>query len=208
MIVKGNSLFGKLGIGLSAIFLLFVFIGCEKEKSVTGPTASTPAEILVNNEAINAAGPSNSCGGYYSSGNPYPCCKNGGNCTWWAWKMAKGNWGVSLPSWGDAYQWLNNAGNSGYQTTTTPEVNSIAINTTAMATINGKRQKAGHVAWVISYDNFSVYVSEMICDDSNNPKVQGGSRNKSYSRSYFEKYILKPKPKILGKPKPYAVIKD
>ncbi|MEK7845733.1 MAG: CHAP domain-containing protein, partial [Nitrospinota bacterium] len=142
MRVKGNSLFEKLGIGLLGIFLLFVF-GCEKEKSVTGPTASNTSESSINNAAINAAGTS-SCGESY--GNPYPCCKNGGNCTWWAWKMAKENWRVSLPIWGDAYQWLNNAESSGYQTTPTPEVNSIAVNTTAMATINGKRQKARHVA--------------------------------------------------------------
>lgn len=39
--VTKNQLFGKLVIGLAGIFMLFVLAGCEKEKSVTGPTAST-----------------------------------------------------------------------------------------------------------------------------------------------------------------------
>ena len=52
MKIKGSSLFGKLGIGLAGIFLLFVFGGCEKEKSVTGHTASTATETFINDTAM------------------------------------------------------------------------------------------------------------------------------------------------------------
>jgi hypothetical protein len=41
--------------------------------------------------------------------NPYPCCDNGGNCTWWAWEAACCNWQIALPGWGDANQWAGNA---------------------------------------------------------------------------------------------------
>jgi hypothetical protein len=52
MRVKGNSLFGKLVIGVAGIFLLFVIGGCEKEKSVTGPTAFNASETSINNAAV------------------------------------------------------------------------------------------------------------------------------------------------------------
>lgn len=51
MKLKIGSLFGKLVIGLSGIFMLFVLAGCEKEKSVTGPTASTTTEANIYDAA-------------------------------------------------------------------------------------------------------------------------------------------------------------
>lgn len=52
MRVKGDSLFGKLVTGLAGIFLLFVFIGCEKEKSVAGPTAFNASETSINDATM------------------------------------------------------------------------------------------------------------------------------------------------------------
>lgn len=40
MKVKGDSLFGKLVIGLAGIFLLFSIVGCDNDELVTGLTAS------------------------------------------------------------------------------------------------------------------------------------------------------------------------
>ena len=28
-----------------------------------------------------------------NANNPFPCCDNGGNCTWWAWEDACCTWG-------------------------------------------------------------------------------------------------------------------
>jgi hypothetical protein len=49
---KESSLSRKLYIGLACIFLLFAIVSCEKEKSVTGPTASNKAETFVEDAAI------------------------------------------------------------------------------------------------------------------------------------------------------------
>jgi hypothetical protein len=42
-----------------------------------------------------------SCCGYNSPGNPFPCCDNKGNCTWWVWYR----YTVPLPFRGDAWTW-------------------------------------------------------------------------------------------------------
>ena len=58
----------------------------------------------------------------YVSEGPY-----GTNCTWYAWKMANEKGGISLPSWGNAKDWYNDAKNSGYSVGTTPQANSIVV---------------------------------------------------------------------------------
>lgn len=99
----------------------------------------------------------NSCGGHYSQYNPYPC-GNGGNCTWWAWYMAQSNWGVNLPSWGNAKSWAGYATNAGYSVLSgIPAPNTIGVNT--WQTTGGIAY--GHVAWVLQVSGDSVYVSEM-----------------------------------------------
>src|SRR6185437_5086027 len=64
------------------------------------------------------------CGAY----DPYPCCSNGGNCTWWAWEAACCNWGIGLPGWGNANQWQGNARAQGYdiRSCQTPVTGAIA----------------------------------------------------------------------------------
>ena len=41
--------------------------------------------------------------------NIYPCCPNGGNCTWWAWESVCRNWNVGLVNWGNANTWAGHA---------------------------------------------------------------------------------------------------
>ncbi len=94
-----------------------------------------------------------SCCGYSSSSNPYPCCNSLGNCTWWAWKQAKEEWGKKLPSWGNAGRWAANARSSGYPVKGTPKSNTIGVNTWIAGT--------GHVTWVRSVSGSTVSVSEM-----------------------------------------------
>lgn len=45
-------------------------------------------------------------GGSLSPGNPFDCCANKGNCTWWAWRMAKLRWGVDFPARRNAKYWI------------------------------------------------------------------------------------------------------
>src|SRR4051794_976438 len=68
------------------------------------------------------------CLGQATTGNPYSCFGNG-NCVWWAWKMAKDNWGDPLRKWGDAKYWADGARAAGYKVDTTPKVNDLAVNT-------------------------------------------------------------------------------
>jgi len=126
-----------------------------------------------------------SCGGTnddFNCGadNPYPCCSNGGNCTWWAWEQACRNWVQGLPNWGNALSWLGNAPGSGWPTGSTPQVGSIACDTG-----NGPFGSLGHVAWVTGFDSNNVTVTEQWCDGFY------GNRTATYSRSSFEGYIYK-----------------
>jgi surface antigen len=134
-----------------------------------------------------------SCGGYSSTGDPYPCCdnnvnssvtdKNDGNCTWWAWKMAQDNWGHGLPAWSNANTWDDYARpinkTTGYVVLPVPTVRSIAVS----ETYGGSR---GHVAWVTSIGSGSVTVSEMNCST---PPILPNVRSKTYSSSVFQSYV-------------------
>ncbi len=79
------SLFGKLVVGLAGIFLLFVFVGCEKERSVTGPTSSTTTEMFIDNAAMaqskNSTSRTFSMDQYkYYTGDMYVSVYPGGQC--------------------------------------------------------------------------------------------------------------------------------
>jgi CHAP domain len=87
--------------------------------------------------------------------DPYPCCSNGGNCTWWAWEQACCSWGVGLPGWGNANQWAGNAKtNPNYDVLSKPVAGSIA---------NKVSGSYGHVAWVKSVSGSTITVSEQNC---------------------------------------------
>lgn len=109
------------------------------------------------------------CGG----NNPYPCCDNGSNCTWWAWEAACCNWKVALPGWGNANTWASYASKNGnYQVLGNPVPGSIATST---------KGGYGHVAWVESVNGNKITVSEMNCCGS----CPYGKRIWSYDKSYF-----------------------
>lgn len=90
----------------------------------------------------------------YVSEGPY-----GINCTWYAWKMANEKGGISLPSWGNAKDWYNDAKNSGYSVGTTPQANSIVV--------WGNWTPYGHVGYVesIGENAINVWDSSEICID-------------------------------------------
>jgi len=105
--------------------------------------------------------------------NPYPCCSNGSNCTWWAWKAACCNWKVGLPGWGNANTWASYASKNGnYQVLANPVPGSIATST---------KGQYGHVAWVESVNGNKITVSEMNCCGTCNY----GMRKWTYDKSYF-----------------------
>ena len=116
------------------------------------------------------------CGG----NNPYPCCSNGSNCTWWAWKAACCNWKVALPGWGNANTWASYASKNGnYQVLANPVPGSIAT---------GTKGQYGHVAWVESVNGNKITVSEMNCCGTCNY----GMRKWTYDKSYFNSgFVIK-----------------
>lgn len=87
----------------------------------------------------------NYCGGYSSAGNPFACCDNNGdgtmdssidgNCTWWAWREAKNDWGKTPPVTGGPSSWISQAKAKGFKTSSTPAKKTIGV-------------KSNHVVWV------------------------------------------------------------
>jgi hypothetical protein len=64
--------------------------------SIPGDVKQMVQEAVLDSGVILEA----SCCGYYQSHNPFPCCNNQGNCTWWAYY--KMGW---VPFRGDAGTW-------------------------------------------------------------------------------------------------------
>lgn len=103
--------------------------------------------------------------------NPYPCCDNGGNCTWYAWHSACCNWGVGLPGWGNANQWAAHAkANANYEVKSYAVVNAISCRDVGTY---------GHVAYVTGLSGSNVSVREQNCWGNY------GVRSASYAASYF-----------------------
>lgn len=104
--------------------------------------------------------------------DPYPCCDNGGNCTWWAWEQACCHWAVGLPGWGNANQWAGNAKtNPKYDVLSSPVAGSIAVR------VSGSY---GHVAWVTAVNGSKITVTEQNCWGG------WGHQSSTYSASYFD----------------------
>lgn len=92
-----------------------------------------------------------SCCGYYWASNPFPCCTNQGNCTWWVYykygavpfRHDAGTWWSQVPDYPD---WGRN--------TTTPRTNRENI-----AWWSGS---SGHVAYAPNYTGGNtIYITEM-----------------------------------------------
>lgn len=88
----------------------------------------------------------NSCCGYSSPGNPYPCCNNSGNCTWWAWREYQRVNNQTPPCGGNAKDWVNCAQPSG----SPPRVGSVVV---FQPNVYGADPVYGHVAYVEWVDN-------------------------------------------------------
>jgi surface antigen len=96
--------------------------------------------------------------------NPYKqTSMYGTNCTWYAWKMAEEH-GITLPGWGNAKDWYNDAIKSGYEVGTTPKANSIVV--------WGNWTEYGHVGYVEKVDNNTLYVWDSTgpCIDEEDPE--------------------------------------
>jgi hypothetical protein len=118
--------------------------------------------------------------------NPYPCCTNGGNCTWWAWDRACCNWDVALPSpWRDAKYWADDLAGNGYYVSSTPAANTIACREIGTW---------GHVAYVQSVSGSTVTVSEMGCDGWYNDRIN------TYDASYFTGGYIYQNPPVFTPP--------
>jgi len=104
--------------------------------------------------------------------NPYPCCDNGGNCTWFAWHNACCSMNVGLPSWGNAKQWTGNAqANASYAVRSAPTTNAVSCRDIGTY---------GHVAYVSSLNGGgSITVKEQSCWGSY------GASTTNYASSYF-----------------------
>ena len=111
----------------------------DTPSSSSAPSSSTPVPSSSGSSSSVSAPETN------GGGNPY----YGGwaNCTWGTWQLVHDTLGISLPGWGMAGNWLNDAAASGYATGSTPRVNSIAV-------------YSWHVAFVTAVDGDRVYIKE------------------------------------------------
>lgn len=99
------------------------------------------------------------------AGNPYAASgPYGTNCTWYAWKIVNEKTGISLPGWGNAKNWYQDAQNSGYSIGTTPKANSIIV--------WGGWTSYGHVGYVESVKDNIIYVWDSTgpCIDTIDPE--------------------------------------
>jgi len=149
-----------------------------------GISSVTAALVLLASSAQAV----DTCGGQTSIGNPLPCCSNGGNCTWWAWKKARDAGWYAIPT-GNAYTWDDTARQSpAYKVSATPTVGAIAVKETMTG------YPLGHVGWVTGVVKSSsgavtaVKTSQMACGGSYG--VTFPDRPVGYYTSYITKVYL------------------
>ena len=140
----------------------------------------------------------NSCGGFYSPSNPFPC-SNGGNCVWWTWhwlRHGKGHRNLSDTTKNkfkrSALYWDDDAISMGMTVDGNLEKGAIAVNETQSLSDG---TVTGHVAVLVDWDSAYLYVDEM------NWGSYGLTQRKKYRRSnnYFRKFIHPfPQPKLLS----------
>lgn len=137
---------------------------------------------------VLGAGPARAvyeCGGVEDTctcgaNNPYPCCDNDGNCTWYAWHSACCHWDMALPGWGNAKTWAQYAAaNANYEVLPSPVVGAIACRTLGTY---------GHVAFVIEVVGANIVVEEENCCST----CAGGMRTHTYLASYFDGGFIVP----------------
>ena len=117
--------------------------------------------------------------------NPYSQTGSyGTNCTWYAWKMAYEKGKVTLPGWGNAKQWYNEAKNDGYKVGKTPKDNSIVV--------WGNWTEYGHVGYVEKVEGESIYVWDSTgpCIDREDPdfvECMSNSTNEDTDKICYQK---------------------
>lgn len=156
------------------------------------PEAETPLEHTLSSEKSLTATESvqsiRTCGNLTSPGNPYPCCGSGakqGNCTFSAWEMARLNWGLTLPMWGNASQWIRGAADSRFPLSSAPALFSIGV----IGVRSG--YSSGHVGWVTSINGRAgaarVSLNDQWCILTGESRPQA---IREYPASHFSSYIL------------------
>ena len=93
-----------------------------------------------------------------AASNPYPSTQDvdgDGNyevpCTRFAWQQVYDNFGIAMPSWGNAVNWWQGAKNSGYATGSEPRAGAVAV---------WSGDYYGHVAYVVSGSGNTFTVNE------------------------------------------------
>lgn len=126
------------------------------------------------------------CGGVQDTcpcgaSNPYPCCDNGGNCTWYAWHSACCHWGIGLPGWGNANTWAQYASaNANFEVLSYPVVGAIACRASGTY---------GHVAYVVGISGANITVEEQNCCVNCAP----GVRTWTYAASFYDGGFIIPR---------------
>lgn len=99
-----------------------------------------------------------------AASNPYSKSSSyGTNCTWYAWQMAYEKAGITLPGWGNAKDWYQDAKKAGYTVGTSPKANSIIV--------WGGWTSYGHVGYVEKVAGNTLYVWDSTgpCIDREDP---------------------------------------
>lgn len=130
-------------------------VPAESDDDVSGRSKPEASSRMA--AAMPRAASAPSCGGLSSPGNPFPC-SNGGNCVWFAWKMAAERWQIDFPARGDARTWPSAATSNYFRVLSSPAVDTIAMNTTQR---DSSGQLTGHVGWTVSVSGNTVCTREM-----------------------------------------------
>lgn len=161
----------------------FTLPGGERNRTQVPEGVKQSAQQAAETSAISSIRGS-SCCGYYSSGNPFPCCDNRGNCTWWV--FYKYGW---VPFRGDAGSWWDQVPDYLYwkRRTVSPKSNQENIAWWSYAA----SPSSGHVAYVANYTGGStVSITEMSwCTSCYNARSISISTPSGY---IYEKYPPQP----------------
>lgn len=139
------------------------------------------AAMSYSTEDVNAhaVGSGSTDVGYIATGtggyNPYPGY-NWNNCTWGAWQACYNATGISLPGWGNAYEWLYNASAQGWATGSAPAAGSVCVYT-------------HHVAWVAAVSDDGQYVYIVEGNYNGHQMIRWVNAYGSVSGQYIQGYI-------------------
>lgn len=137
---------------------------------------------VISFSLVNKVFAVDTCGGYSMSGNNFPCCASGGNCTWWA--IYRRQDLKNKITWGNAGQdWISQATQANIPIHNDPIPGSIAV-------WNPNGPRSGHVAYVNSVANTNSFnISEMNCSGSSAPGPRDVWVQKNYS-NYWQLTFL------------------